>query len=467
MSSPVNSNDVKNPDDPSFYAPRGARRPEQTVIRAESPPVAPSQTRIPDFTMTKGPEPAAEAPESWPSLPPLKLPPTSETNEAADEAAEPEDHLRAAPTSRMAPGMGGPNLECPPSLKERAELGELKERAGKPENAPLAAARDSESSLDRSPAEQLHAFEGDLAIRALRRRLALSPDSVPEPPVLPELRPRRAFVRPAAFVVGAALIAFCLTVLTLPTAPPTLKRERVIEVTALNTNNPSALLKTARLVLEERRAAFTNEPLQLGISLTGAIGGEFALLTGLAAGTRFSAGAPIGAGAWKLPARELVRAFAVAPRDFIGVMHAAVDLRAGNNTLVDRQTMPLEWVPKQSEGLRPVRVAPQENKPAWPAQANLSALDPQETANLVRRGQDYIKNGDLAAARLVLRRAAFADDPQAAFALAATFDPVVFAELGVLGFQSDVAQARTWYERALKLGSNEAQGRLDRLARVP
>jgi hypothetical protein len=353
----------------------------------------------------------------------------------------------------MAPGMGGPNLECPPSLKELA---------AKPVSAPLTATPDPEANLDRTPAQQSHVFEGDLAVRALRHRLALAPNVVPEPPVLAELRPRRAFVRPAAFVIGAALIAFCLTVLTLPSAP-TFKRERILEVNALNTS-PSALLKSARLVLEERQAAFANEPLQLGISLTGAIGGEFALLTGLAAGTRFSAGAPVGAGAWRVPARELGRAFAVAPRDFVGVMHAAVDLRAGNNALMDRQTMPLEWVPKQSEPVRQVRLP---TEAVRPAQANLPGLDPQEVANLVKRGEDYIKNGDLAAARLVLRRAASADDPQAALALAATFDPIVFAELGVLGFQPDLAQARNWYERAAKLGSGEASGRLERLARIP
>jgi TPR repeat protein len=43
---------------------------------------------------------------------------------------------------------------------------------------------------------------------------------------------------------------------------------------------------------------------------------------------------------------------------------------------------------------------------------------------------------------------------------------MLLAELGVLGFAADPAQARVWYQRALELGSREASGRLDRLAGV-
>ena len=44
-------------------------------------------------------------------------------------------------------------------------------------------------------------------------------------------------------------------------------------------------------------------------------------------------------------------------------------------------------------------------------------------ATLVKRGQDFIANGDLAAARLVLRRAADGGDAQAALLLGSTYDP--------------------------------------------
>jgi TPR repeat protein len=91
-------------------------------------------------------------------------------------------------------------------------------------------------------------------------------------------------------------------------------------------------------------------------------------------------------------------------------------------------------------------------------------LDPNEIASSLRRGDDLIASGDLAAARLVLRRAANAGDAQAAMMLAGTYDPVILAKRGVHGFVPDVAMARVWYEKAKKFGSAEAPQRLELLA---
>ena len=85
-------------------------------------------------------------------------------------------------------------------------------------------------------------------------------------------------------------------------------------------------------------------------------------------------------------------------------------------------------------------------------------------ATFVKRGQDFIANGDLAAARLVLRRAADGGDAQAAHLLGSTYDPAVFKQLKVIGLAPDPAQARVWYQRAVDLGSAEAVRRLEPLA---
>ena len=77
-----------------------------------------------------------------------------------------------------------------------------------------------------------------------------------------------------------------------------------------------------------------------------------------------------------------------------------------------------------------------------------------------------MKGGDIAAARLVLRRAAGSGHPEAALALGATYDPYVFGELGVLGFGADAVQARYWYELARKFGAREATQRIDRLTKL-
>jgi hypothetical protein len=55
-------------------------------------------------------------------------------------------------------------------------------------------------------------------------------------------------------------------------------------------------------------------------------------------------------------------------------------------------------------------------------------LDRDEIAALLKRGENFIRSGDLASARLVLQRAAEAGDMHAALTLAATFDPNLFQE---------------------------------------
>jgi hypothetical protein len=219
------------------------------------------------------------------------------------------------------------------------------------------------------------------------------------------------------------------------------------------------------LIVEDRQA-FANEALVLGISLDGGTGGEIAVLSGLVAGTRISAGGPFGANGWRLPARDLTQALAYPPKDFVGVMEAAVDVRTGNDALVDSRPIRLAWLSKQpAPPAREPRV--EHEDPVQPAATPaIPALDAEEIATLMRRGQEFLRTGDIAAARLVFRRAANAGHAQAALTLGATFDPMVLADLGVLGFPPDLAQARSWYDKAARLGSAEALRRIEVLARA-
>ncbi len=117
-------------------------------------------------------------------------------------------------------------------------------------------------------------------------------------------------------------------------------------------------------------------------------------------------------------------------------------------------------------GAPPVRVATVSVRPPQAGAADRWALDPDEVARLVKRGQDYLAQGDIAAARLILGRATEAQNAQAALSLGATYDPAVLRGLHVLGFKPDVAQARTWYEKAAEYGSTEAAQRLAALPRL-
>ena len=175
--------------------------------------------------------------------------------------------------------------------------------------------------------------------------------------------------------------------------------------------------------------------------------GETLLLAGFAEGTRLSAGTPLGRAGWRLSAHDLGSVVAYAPQDFVGAMDAKADLRSASDRLVDSKTVRLEWVAKKPE--RPAAV-PRDRQPQ--EAIALQPLDADEVAALIKRGQEFLKSGDIASARLVLRRAANTGNAQAALTLGATFDGTVLTELGVLGFTRDEEQARIWYRKAAELG---------------
>jgi hypothetical protein len=102
--------------------------------------------------------------------------------------------------------------------------------------------------------------------------------------------------------------------------------------------------------------------------------------------------------------------------------------------------------------------------PPAPAAVVAPAPDRDEIASLLMRARTYLAAGDVAAARLVLRRAAERDDPQAALALGGTYDPTVLKRLGIISFHADPGQAREWYRKAAALGSADASLRLEQLA---
>jgi hypothetical protein len=116
------------------------------------------------------------------------------------------------------------------------------------------------------------------------------------------------------------------------------------------------------------------------------------------------------------------------------------------------------------------RMGKQSSAPAPRQQANdrrALPLDSDEIATLVKRGQDFIANGDLAAARLLLRRAAEAGSAEAALTLGTTYDPVMLQRIGAIGATADLAQARQWYQRAAELGSTAASQQLAGLGDSP
>jgi hypothetical protein len=226
----------------------------------------------------------------------------------------------------------------------------------------------------------------------------------------------------------------------------------------------------ARLVLIEKRRAAMNERVPLGVTLAGGPGHGAVLISGLAAGTQLSAGAAIGSGTWRVPLADLGQVQVIPPTDFAGVMDITAALLAADAKVVDKSFMRIEWASADASPQFPASESPGRRDDAPPSaaplkQPDLLTLERKEIESLVQRGRDFIANGDLAAARLVLRRAANGGDAQAALLLGTTFDPATFEKLNVIGATPDPAEARAWYQRAIELGSTEAERRLAPLAR--
>ena len=94
------------------------------------------------------------------------------------------------------------------------------------------------------------------------------------------------------------------------------------------------------------------------------------------------------------------------------------------------------------------------------AAAPPKTLDAETLAALMTRAKSLLTLGDIAAARLLLERAANARDATAAFLLAQTYDPAVLGVRDTRSITPDPVMARDWYRKAASFGSAAAQQRL-------
>jgi TPR repeat protein len=206
-----------------------------------------------------------------------------------------------------------------------------------------------------------------------------------------------------------------------------------------------------KLVVEGADAGRGDE-IGLGVTLKGSAEGGLVFVSGLAAGTALSTGRAWGETGWIVNAADVDKTMMRPPRGFSGIMQYTLTLRLADGRNADHQTLRLQWD----------QVAA--NKPVSRDSAAPRQLAADEIETLLKRGEELLRTGDLAGARLLLRRAAEAHDPVGALALATTYDPNVLAELGVRGVGGDPDMARSWYEKAKEYGSREAPRRLELLA---
>ncbi|MBH5402845.1 hypothetical protein HZZ13_34370 [Bradyrhizobium sp. CNPSo 4010] len=180
------------------------------------------------------------------------------------------------------------------------------------------------------------------------------------------------------------------------------------------------------------------------------------------------------AASWARIAADQAMASASAPtRPQIPPKDAA---RVGDTRLAsaDTQVLPAPAMPSreaiatayqtalQAQGQTQPAPAPVAAPPAPPTPAK--TLDADTLAGLMTRAKNLLGVGDIVAARLLLERAANAQDATAAFLLAQSYDPAVLGTSDSRRIAADAAAARDWYQKAAALGSAEARQRLAQLS---
>jgi hypothetical protein len=128
----------------------------------------------------------------------------------------------------------------------------------------------------------------------------------------------------------------------------------------------------------------------------------------------------------------------------------------------------LEAAQRVTTGARPMTERPAArqsdpiNEVAEQAAPGPARAEP-EAARLMARASALVAQGNIAAARLVLERAAETGSAEASFALAETYDPIVLSKWGTSGTRGEATKARELYQKAQDGGIQKANERINAL----
>ena len=335
---------------------------------------------------------------------------------------------------------------------------------------------------------------------------------VEAPSVLRDLSGRRAlFQQVIRFSIAVAIAASIATLLVM--AIPSSQRPASQDNASLSAawqsvkssvtpapQPPPPPKRTATLAVQDG-SGLANDPLPLGIHVGAPPPGAFVSINGLTAGARLTSGKRIGPSEWRVPATEISGVSVIPPEGFTGQMLVTAELRDGDGVALTGTSTRLTWAgapslaavappppriavaPPPMSLAPPMSVAPPVVVPPpvavappvamaaavpspipAPSQSEVvRSLDPREIAALIKRGQDLLAGGDVQSARLLLMRGAEARDARAALLVGTTYDPALLRQIGADGL-ADLAQARTWYQRAKEWGEPDAQRKLEALA---
>jgi hypothetical protein len=205
---------------------------------------------------------------------------------------------------------------------------------------------------------------------------------------------------------------------------------------------------------------------------------SFIRLRGLPPMAALSEAYAIAPGAWAVALNALPNLMIMVPVGFSGRSEFLITLVGRDGSVLAEAKSELAVAPRQAETaakapvpapaasiLRagPPAVEKREPAPSAPTGQVMSAAEQQRAQRAMKKGDEELDAGNVAAARLLYEYAADAGLAQAAMALAATFDADELAKLGVRGVAPNPKEARRWYERARQLGAADAAQRITRL----
>ena len=244
-------------------------------------------------------------------------------------------------------------------------------------------------------------------------------------------------------------------------------------------NQPRPAINVAAVIQAETATATA---LSIQISPANLIPRQaFVRIRGLPPTFALSEGHSIAVGAWAVPLAALPRLRLEVPTGSEGKSEITIVLVSIDGAVLDEAKSTLVVVRREqaSAPLAPPTLAPPTPAPPAPPPprvqperapvplAKSPELAPGErdrAVKMLQRGNELIAAKDFSAAQHFYKRAAEMGLPEAAIALARTFDPAELARLGAVGLKADPEVARVWYEKARALGSVEADAFLLRLS---
>jgi hypothetical protein len=197
----------------------------------------------------------------------------------------------------------------------------------------------------------------------------------------------------------------------------------------------------------------------------------FILVRNIPPGVRLSAGMASGR-LWVLPLHDVAGLQLSAQPEVIGSFVLDFNLVGANNQRLAQHSVALKLqsfeAPSRVGTAAPASVTPQaidtpqRDTPQRARTPRRSGplLTPQEEAVLLKRGEDLLSQGGIAAARILFEELSARESAKGALALARSYDPAFSTNARRSAIAPDLDKALMWYRRADELGSAEARNRL-------